>query len=293
MQYGYHTGELNTPQDIISKCQLKNGAVLEQGDSILPPCLPMTDARYSLVVAMLLAGGLAGALSTSYCGGRRHTLMYANGFLCVGSLLMALAPTVPLLMGGRFLAGVGGGMVTVVVPTYIAECVPKSTRGLFGTLNQLAIVVGILASQITGMVLPSWRWILMVGGAVSLLQVVLLLFCVESPRYIASSGTHQQAKQALFQLRGPPLQDVDEEIEEWRRESAGSDLQPASGKVTLGQFLVSSQHRHPLLLILLLQLTQQLSGINAVIFYSTSIMSTVFPEASGKIIAIRCLIKLL
>ncbi|SAM09608.1 hypothetical protein [Absidia glauca] len=158
-QYGYHTGELNTPQDIISKCVLKNGdPVVDKG--ILPACLPMTDARYSLVVAMLLAGGLVGALTTSYYGGRRHTLMCANGFLCVGSLMMAVAPNVPLLMMGRFVAGVGGGMATVVVPTYISECVPKSTRGLFGTLNQLAIVVGILASQITSIILPGWRWIL-------------------------------------------------------------------------------------------------------------------------------------
>jgi hypothetical protein len=142
-------------------------------------------------------------------------------------------------------------------------------------LNQLAIVVGILASQITSIILPGWRWILVIGGGISVLQLALLPFCVESPRY--ASSNQQQAKVALLRLRGPPMQDVDDEIEEWRR---GSDLQAPF--VTLGQFLLSPQHRHPLLLILLLQLTQQLSGINAVIFYSTSIMSTVFPEASGK-----------
>ncbi|KAI8344234.1 general substrate transporter [Chlamydoabsidia padenii] len=256
----------------------------------------MTDVRYSLVVAMLLVGGLIGALSASHYSdkyGRRQTLVYTNGFVCVGSLVMTLAPNGILFMAGRFLVGLGAGMVTVVVPTYIAECAPKSTRGLFGTLNQLAIVAGILVSQLTGISLPvAWRGIFLVGAVLSVFQLCLLPFCVDSPRYLATSR-QQQAKQALLRLRGPPLEDVEEEIEGWRRGMMDSASSSGSGKVTLWQFLVSAQHRHPLLLILLLQLSQQLSGINAVIFYSTSIMSTVFPESSDRITVCVSMINLL
>ncbi|CAO3595332.1 unnamed protein product [Absidia cylindrospora] len=134
LQYGYHTGELNTPQDVISKCRLKNGLSLPTSSSSfeLPKCLPMTDARYSLVVAMLLAGGLIGALSASYVSdryGRRRALIYTNISLVIGSLIMTLAPNVALLMVGRFFAGVGGGLVTVVVPAYISECVQNQVVG--------------------------------------------------------------------------------------------------------------------------------------------------------------------
>ncbi|KAI8096432.1 general substrate transporter [Halteromyces radiatus] len=263
----------------------------------------MSDARYSLVVAMLLAGGLVGALSASHYSdkyGRRQTLVYNNVLLGMGSLIMTLAPSIPLLMVGRFLAGMGGGVVTVVVPAYISECVPKQMRGLFGTLNQLAIVTGIMISQIAGMMLETgWRWILLIGVIIAVLQLVLLPFCVDSPRYLASKqgGTHQ-AKLSLLRLRGPPLEDVEEEIEEWRRESiVGPDVTTAlnnnnNNYVTLTRFLTSSQYRHPLFLVLLLQLAQQFSGINAVIFYSTSIMSSVFPESSDRITVFVSIINL-
>lgn len=258
----------------------------------------MTDAMYSLVVAMLLAGGLLGALSASFFSdtlGRRRTLVLTNVLLGSGSLIMTLAPNIPLLMTGRFLAGIGGGMVTVVVPAYIAECVPKSSRGFFGTLNQLAIVTGIMVSQMIGMAV-AWRWILVVGVGLAVLQLVLLPLCVESPRYLAvvgpangkdRVGAVSSAKQSLLRLRGPPLVAVEDEIDEWQRESgivtpsSSTPLVARNDSVTLRRFLTGRQYRHPLLLIVLVQLSQQFSGINAVIFYSTSIMSTVFPDSSG------------
>ncbi|KAI9303276.1 general substrate transporter [Cunninghamella echinulata] len=314
-QYGYHTGELNTPQQMISKCKVSKDLTLTIGDDLLPPCLPMSDARYSLVVAMLLAGGLIGALSASYISdkhGRRKALVYTNLMLGSGSFLMTISPNIPILMLGRFIAGIGGGIITVVVPAYISECVPKSTRGFFGTLNQLAIVVGIMVSQIIGMMIKTgWRWILFFGVVAAIVQLSFLPFCVDSPRYLASKlgGTHK-AKQSLLRLRGPPIEDVEEEIEEWRREALNNNNNSNSPNslnhesssssallssvsndsthhdnsiVTIKSFIFDKQHRHPLFLILLLQLSQQFSGINAVIFYSTSIMSTVFPEYSDRI----------
>ncbi|KAI8335741.1 general substrate transporter [Chlamydoabsidia padenii] len=259
----------------------------------------MTDALYSLVVAMLLAGGLLGAISASYFSdkyGRRRTLVLTNGLLGVGSLIMTLSPNISLLMVGRFLAGMGGGVVTVVVPAYIAECVPKSSRGFFGTLNQLAIVTGIMVSQLIGMTV-AWRYILLVGVGLAALQLVLLPFCVESPRYLAvvNNASPSLAKQSLLKLRGPPLDAVEGEIEEWQRESTGpSSSSPLiSREVTLRRFLTGQQYRHPLFLILLIQLSQQFSGINAVIFYSTSIMSTVFPDSSDRITVFISIVNLL
>ncbi|ORZ13490.1 general substrate transporter [Absidia repens] len=268
----------------------------------------MTESRYALVVALLLAGGLVGACSASYFSdryGRRPTLIYSNGILLAGSMMMAAAPTVAVLMLGRVLAGVGGGVATVVVPTYVAECVPKSRRGFFGTLNQLAIVVGILVSQIAGSVaLENWRWILLLGSVLAALPMVLLPLCVESPTYLATASSENgdvvvdrraKVKQTLGRLRGGvPLQQVEDELHELvtyqhptsnsNNGDDGDDLTYNSNKsVSLQHFLVSPHYRHPLLLILLIQCTQQFSGINAVIFYSTSIMASVFPDSSDRI----------
>ncbi|CAO0791907.1 unnamed protein product [Mucor circinelloides] len=312
-QYGYHNGELNTPQQVISKCTNTN-TMAAVG---LPQCIPMPDSQYALVVSILTAGGLIGALGAPYFNdryGRRLTLFGTNGLLGAGSLITTLATTPHAMMLGRFLSGLGSGVVTVVVPAYLAECVPKSRRGFFGALNQLAIVIGIMAAQIISLswsTLAKWRYILAMGVLLAVVQSCLLPFCVESPRYLASlPGGFNRAKLSLLRLRGASIDQVEDEINEWRRDWANNaqDQQAADAEqqeedlesietplttngatgapatnVNIYKFLTSSYYRRPLFIVVLLQLAQQLSGINAVIFYSTSIMSTVFPDSSGLI----------
>lgn len=262
----------------------------------------MTDSKYALVVSILTAGGLIGALGASYFNdrfGRRLTLFGTNTLLASGSLITTLAATPHTMMFGRFLSGIGSGIVTVVVPAYLAECVPKSRRGFFGALNQLAIVVGIMVAQIISLLWSTtqrWRYILGVGVVLAVVQSCLLPFCVDSPRYLASlPGGFNRARDSLLQLRGTSVDQVDNEINEWRRDWANNShaieegqevaptVQPTATNINIWKFLTSPQYRRPLFIVLLLQLAQQLSGINAVIFYSTSIMSSVFPESSGTI----------
>jgi MFS family permease len=277
----------------------------------------MPDSQYALVVSVLTAGGLIGALGSPYFNdryGRRLTLFGTNGLLAIGSLITTLAATPQSMMVGRFLSGLGCGVVTVVVPAYISECVPKARRGFFGALTQLAIVIGIMAAQVISLVwstLARWRFILAVGVVVAVLESCLLPFCVDSPRYLASlPGGFNRAKMSLLRLRGSSVDKVEDEINEWRRDWANtahdqlaaaeeqeeeeglgmSDRAPLAAATTtetkhihIWKFMISPAYRKPLFIVLLLQLAQQLSGINAVIFYSTSIMSTVFPESSGVI----------
>jgi MFS family permease len=279
----------------------------------------MPDSQYALVVSILTAGGLIGALGSPYFNdryGRRLTLFGTNGLLAIGSLIATLASTPQSMMVGRFLSGLGCGVVTVVVPAYISECVPKSSRGFFGALTQLAIVVGIMAAQVISLVwstLARWRFILAVGVVVAVLESCMLPFCVDSPRYLASlPGGFNRAKMSLLRLRGGSVDKVEDEINEWRRDwantahdqtaaveeeeeealgvtdraplaAAAASTAAANTHVNVWIFITSTSYRKPLFIVLLLQLAQQLSGINAVIFYSTSIMSTVFPESSGVI----------
>ncbi|KAI9249219.1 general substrate transporter [Phascolomyces articulosus] len=271
----------------------------------------MSDAKYSLVVAMLTAGGLVGALSASYVSdrfGRRLALFGTAILMGIGSVIMTFAVNTATLMAGRFVAGLGSGIVTVVVPAYIAECVPKASRGFFGTLNQLAIVVGILVAQGVGMAwstLAAWRSILAIGIVLAIAQLLLLPFCVDSPRHLASiPGGLNSAKASLLRLRGPPMELVEAEVNEWRNEQMGGGeedqqthvatvVESERPKINVVRLLSTAQYRRPLLIILLLQLTQQFSGINAVIFYSTSIMSAVFPESSDLITVYISVVNLL
>ncbi|KAI8357350.1 general substrate transporter [Choanephora cucurbitarum] len=284
----------------------------------------MPDSEYALVVSILTAGGLIGALSAPYFNdryGRRSTLFGTNLFLGIGSLIATLASTSRGMMVGRFLSGIGSGIVTVVVPAYIAECVTKSQRGFFGALNQLSIVMGIMLAQVIGLgwsTISHWRYILAVGFLVAILQSCLLPFCVESPRYLASiPGGFNGAKKSLLRLRGTSVDEVEDEINDWRREWAGNTenrvgtaqvdeedtyrddqrlIQPNvsnSEHVNVWTFLSSKQYRRPLIITLILQMSQQLSGINAVIFYSTSIMSSVFPESSSLITVYISIVNLL
>ncbi|KAI9470684.1 MAG: general substrate transporter [Benjaminiella poitrasii] len=315
-QYGYHNGELNTPQTVITKCIGASSLSIEPDEtSLLPACVPMSDARYAIVVASLTAGGLLGALAAPYFNdryGRRLTLFYTNLPLALGSLLTTCASTPSAMTVGRVLSGIGSGIVTVVVPAYLSECVPQASRGLFGAMNQLAIVVGIMTAQIVSLFwsnIKQWRWIMAVGFVLAIVHSILLPFCVESPRYLASlPGGFNRAKMSLLRLRQSSIDQVEEEIQTWRRNWANQQQESAvtvpeeeegrllitnNSHVTVWHFVTSRHYIRPLAIILLLQLAQQLSGINAVIFYSTSIMSSVFPDSSGLITVFISIVNLI
>ena len=142
-QYGHHIGELNSPQKVITTCQddpsalepALQGTGLEKEGS-LPTCIPMTNAKWSVLVATLTLGGLIGSL---FVGsrlanrlGRRGALLVNNVPLVLGSLAMGLASSYGSMILGRFLIGIGCGSVTVIVPMYLAEISPAELRGTLG-----------------------------------------------------------------------------------------------------------------------------------------------------------------
>ncbi|KAF9927054.1 hypothetical protein FBU30_003516 [Linnemannia zychae] len=253
--------------------------------------------------------------------GRRGALMVNNAPLVLGSLMMALASSYGTMVLGRFLIGVGCGCVTVIVPMYLAEVSPAELRGTLGVMNQLGIVVGILFSQVLGLYYSTeteWRTILMAGAGLAALQVLALPFCQESPRYLAlQPGGAAKAKRSLQILRG--RQDVTKEFRDWTRQDeraivaeeegalsgspltndsdpllvggasaglSGEDnisMTQGSGGISVADFITMPRYRHPLIILTLVQLSQQLSGINGVIFYSTAIMSQILPSSGAMI----------
>ncbi|KAH9826005.1 vacuolar protein sorting-associated protein 73 [Teratosphaeria destructans] len=240
--FGYHLSELNAPQEVITcarqdsasytsrlRASLKQhagyGAETTAGPA-LPQCIPMDATQFGLVSSFFTLGGLIGALSggpvtTKY--GRLKAMITAAAFAAVGPVFEALATNVALFTVGRFIAGVGAGAATVIVPIYISEIAPPGQKGAWGSLTQVMINVGILTTQLLGLFLSRgqlWRIILGVGGAIAVLQAVLLLLGgQESPKWMADHGKPSQAKKILLSIRGHQA-NVEEEVTGWGVESS-------------------------------------------------------------------------
>ncbi|KAI7283371.1 general substrate transporter [Hortaea werneckii] len=237
--FGYHLAELNAPQEVITcqKKSLSSNALTRlyssvgfdvsagSGDGYLPQCIEMDSVQFGLVSSFFTLGGLIGALSggpatTQY--GRLKAMVVSGILAAIGPAFEALANTIGLLITGRFVAGLGAGAATVIVPIYISEIAPPHQKGFFGSFTQVMINVGILITQTLGLFLSRgqfWRIILGVGGAIAAVQVIcLVLGGQESPKWLADNGKPSRAKRTLRKLRGHRA-NIDEEVVGWGLES--------------------------------------------------------------------------
>lgn len=204
-------------------------------------------------------------------------MLLVNIFVLVGGALMALSKlawSFEMLIIGRFVVGIFSGFCTGLVPMYIGELAPTAYRGALGTLNQLGIVVGILIGQIFGLdvILGSatlWPLLLGMTVIISVIQCALLPFCPESPRFLLiMKKENEKAEIILQKLRG--TQDVASDLEEMKEEGRRmAEEKP----VSFIELFRSRQYRQPIIIAIVLQLSQQLSGINAIFYYSTNIFT--------------------
>ncbi|KAJ3175550.1 Solute carrier 2, facilitated glucose transporter member 3 [Irineochytrium annulatum] len=306
-QFGFHSGVINQPRVAMSKCDEPLTAELS-----LPECIPMDDWQWGTFVSLFLLGGIIGGLSGGHLSttyGRRRILILNNVAFISTGLLLGLAPSVPQLYLGRFVAGLGAGIGTVVVPLYISEISPVARRGSLGSLNQLSIVIGVLLSQVAGMFLSTregWRILLALTIGPSILQIALIPFSVETPKWLSSHGLVYDARQSLAALRGKDANIEDELAElmssagnngadddvEASTSGGGNNSSSADALIgnragggrthvvrspaTITELFSTKALRRPLMAAFGLQLAQQFSGINAAVFYSTDIFSKTY-----------------
>ncbi|EDQ86674.1 uncharacterized protein MONBRDRAFT_28107 [Monosiga brevicollis MX1] len=245
-QFGYNTGVVNSPEDVIRHA-------LADCDSSKRDCsdAALSDAFWSAVVAMFAVGGLFGALAAGAVVqhlGIRKTYLVNNLLLVAAALLMALARSASVLIIGRLVVGIAGGVTTVITPMYISDISPLAVRGTLGVMTQLAITLGILIAQCLGLgsVLGNsagWRYLLALPIVPAVLQTILLFWTPESP---AISVAHKQIEQATGTLR------------RLRRRQAVED------EIAVLQEEVNRNA----------QATQQLTGINAIFYFSAGIFET-------------------
>ncbi|XP_067387075.1 solute carrier family 2, facilitated glucose transporter member 3 [Emydura macquarii macquarii] len=274
LQFGYNTGVINAPEKII---QTFFNKTLESRRKTTTSSELLT-SLWSLAVAIFSVGGMIGSFSVGLFVnrfGRRNSMLLVNILAFVGGTLMGfskMAGSIEMLIIGRFIIGLFCGLSTGFVPMYISEISPTALRGAFGTLNQLGIVVGILVAQIFGLkeIMGSESlWPLLLGFTIipAILQCAALPFCPESPRFLLINKMEEEKAQAVLQkLRG--TQDVAQDIQEMKEESAKMSQEK---KATVPELFRSPNYRQAIIIAIVLQLSQQLSGINAVFYYSTGI----------------------
>ncbi|XP_029683741.1 solute carrier family 2, facilitated glucose transporter member 1-like isoform X1 [Takifugu rubripes] len=273
-QFGYNTGVINAPQNIIESFYNETWSS-RFSEAISENALT---ALWSLSVAIFSVGGMLGSFSVGLFlsrFGRKNSMLVANVLAFVAVAFMSfskLAASFEMLIIGRFIVGVYSGLSTGFVPIYVEEIAPTHLRGALGTLHQLGVVIGILVAQVFGIEAIMGNaslWPLLLGFTLlpAVLQCVLLPLCPESPRYLLiNCNEESKARNTLMKLRG--TEEVSEDMQEMKEESQQMQREK---KVTILELFRSPLYRQPILVAIMLQLSQQLSGINAVFYYSTGI----------------------
>ncbi len=228
------------------------------------------------VVAALLLGAMVGAAAAGGLSdrlGRRRLIMIAAVTFTVGAVAAAAAPSAWALVGARFVLGLAVGSAALVVPLYLSEIAPTKIRGAIGSLNQLMIVVGILAAFIVNAILASsgdWRLMLGLAAIPSLVLLVGMAFMPETPRFLVRTGEQDEAREVLEEVRsdGDRADQPERKIEEIRevdeREEGG------------GLELLKEKWVRPALVVAIgLAVLQQLIGINTIIYYAPTTLTSV------------------
>ncbi|KAL2247013.1 plastidic glucose transporter 4 [Sesamum indicum] len=253
--FGYHLGVVNGALEYLAKdLGIAENTVLQ-----------------GWVVSTLLAGATVGSFTGGSLAdkfGRTKTFLLDAIPLAVGAFLCATAQSIETMIIGRLLAGIGIGISSAIVPLYISEISPTEIRGALGSVNQLFICVGILAALVAGLPLAGnplwWRTMFAFALVPSVLLALGMAFSPESPRWLYQQGKISEAEVSIKRLFGKER--VGEVMSDLDAAAQGS-AEPEAGWFDL----FSSRYWKVVSVGAALFLFQQLAGINAVVYYSTSV----------------------
>lgn len=230
----------------------------------------LNDANIGLVTTAVLIGAVIGALTSGKLSdylGRKKMIIVNAVIFTIGAIGCAYSPTVEILVAMRLLVGVAIGIISYVVPMYIAEISPAANRGRLVTLNQLMITIGLLASYITDYIFSdnlnpeSWRWMFLVGVFPSVVLLVGMFFLPETSRWLISKNRLEEGKKVLARFEDPAL--VDQTFDDLKKDIQLSAEQGTGAKEILKPWL-----RPALIITVGIFFFQQFSGVNTIIYYS-------------------------
>jgi sugar porter (SP) family MFS transporter len=248
-----------------------NGAIV-----FLKNQFQLNDAQTEIAASSLLLGCVVGAsvaALTSDRFGRKRVLLAAAALFTISSLGSALPRDLTEFVIARVIGGLAIGIASTLSPLYIAEISPAKSRGLMVSLNQLAIVIGILLSYsvnylLTGAGPANWRWMFASAAVPSFCFLIALLFISESPRWLVQKGRESDAEHFLAQIVGSDT--AREEINEIRSaiaEESGNLFDPA--------------FRKPLVVAIVIALFSQFTGINTIIYYGSLVFLEHVPHQTA------------
>uniref|UniRef100_A0A3Q2U3B8 Solute carrier family 2, facilitated glucose transporter member 5 n=1 Tax=Fundulus heteroclitus TaxID=8078 RepID=A0A3Q2U3B8_FUNHE len=273
-QYGYNVAVVNSPAPFMQ--QFYNKTYTDRYNE--PMGQNLLTLLWSVSVSMYPLGGFFGSLMVAPLVnklGRKGTLLFNNVFSIVPAIMMGvseISKSYEIIIVARFIVGICAGLSSNVVPMYLGELAPKNLRGAIGIVPQLFITVGILAAQVMGIrniLGNSTGWTIMLGltGIPAAMELILLPFFPESPRYtLIQKGDEKGSRKALQRLRG--WEDVDAEVEEMHLEDQSEQ---AEGRLSVFSLLSQRSLRWQLVSIIIMNMGQQLSGVNAIYYYADSI----------------------
>ncbi|XP_053689254.1 facilitated trehalose transporter Tret1 [Sabethes cyaneus] len=212
-----------------------------------------------------LVGGILGGPLIEYLGRKNTILATATPFI-ISWLLIACANHVAMVLVGRALSGFSVGVASLSLPVYLGETVQPEVRGTLGLLPTAFGNIGILMCFVAGKYMD-WSELAFLGAALPVPFLILMFLIPETPRWYVSRGRDDRARKALQWLRGKKA-DVDPELKGIIK--SHQDAERHASKSAMLDLLKKSNLK-PLLISLGLMFFQQLSGINAVIFYTVQI----------------------
>jgi sugar porter (SP) family MFS transporter len=248
--------------------------VISGADKKLQVLWNSSDAFHGTVVMGMalwgtVLGAIFGGIPTNIIG-RKNTLLWIGILFLFSAIGSAFANNPFVFAAFRFIGGLGVGASTIAAPAYISEIAPAKDRGKLVAFYQFNIVLGILMAFLSNYLLNdvgenSWRWMMGVQAIPSVIYLLLMILIPESPRWLLSKFKNDEAKKVL-QLMG---QEADYEKIKEELDKDNNDASKANDTIFL------KKYRTPLVLAFLMAFFNQLSGINAFLYYS----SRIFQEA--------------
>jgi len=225
--------------------------------------IAMASALYGTVVGSLIGGWPVDRF------GRKATLLWIGVLYFLGAVGSGLATNVATFIVARVIGGLGIGISTVAAPLYISEIAPPRQRGRLAGMFQFNIVFGILIAFVSNALLAgigvnAWRWMLGVAAFPSLLYALLCFGLPESPRWLLGRKGDRASGLKVLQRIQPEASKVEIEVE-------ADEITAASTEKASSAHFWTRRLRKPILLAILIAFFNQLSGINAILYFAPRI----------------------